>query len=70
MTDRQKEHGEVLPEWLRLLEEVIGLLGGSLAETIAGRMAELLPDVEAQGKKTLYELAAIKDRNTSLTCNW
>ena len=57
-----KKPPDIPSEWLGPLAEIFGLLGDSLAETITGRMAGMLPDVEAQSKKTSYELAAIRDQ--------
>ncbi len=62
MTERPNGRRDVSAELLKPLTEIFGLLGESLAETITERMAGLLPDFEAQGKKTSYELAAIKDQ--------
>ena len=59
----------VPPEWLGPLGEIFGLLGDSLAETIAGRMAGLLPDVEAQDKKVGYELEGIKQQVEGFAAN-
>ncbi len=62
MTKRPNGSRDVSAELLKPLTEIFGLLGESLAETTTERMAGLLPDFEAQGKKTSYELAAIKDQ--------
>ena len=58
---------DVSAELLKPLQEIFGLLGDSLAETITERMAGSLPDFESQGKKTSYELEAIKDQIGTLT---
>lgn len=62
MTERPNGRRDVSAELLKPLTEIFGLLGKSLAETTTERMAGLLPDFEAQGKKTSYELEAIKDQ--------
>ena len=60
---------DVSAELLKPLQEIFDLLGDSLAETITQRMAGALPDFESQGKKTSYEMAAIKDQISAMAVN-
>ena len=68
MTDRHNKQ-DLPPVWLGPLQEIFGLLGDSLAETITERTAGQLPDFESQSKKTSYELQAIKDQIAAMAVN-
>ncbi len=69
MPGRCEEHRSVSVELLKPLEQIFGLLCDSLAGTIIERMAGLLPDFESLGKKTSYELEAIRDQMGTLAAS-
>ena len=66
MATKCEKNRDVSAELLKPLQEIFGLLGDSLAETITERMTGALPDFESQGKKASYELQAIRDQMGAL----
>ena len=67
MKKRTTKNGDLSEKLLRPLGEIASVLGDAFSDRMAERLGGMLPDFESLGKKTSYELEAIRDQVGALT---